>query len=98
MNPYCQKIQRQLDEYHDDQLAPFVRRLVEQHLKTCATCKKEYFILQTAVEAIRQKPAEDIPPRVLTKVIRSLTESGRGGKGLPEPLFGNDLSGEVQTP
>lgn len=98
MNPYCQKIQRQLDDYHDGQLAPFLRRLVEQHLKTCSVCRKEYFVLQTAVEVIRQKPADDVPPRVLARVIRSLTEPGPGGKGLPESLFGGELSGEMRTP
>ena len=41
MNTQCNDVQALLIDYIDGQLAPAIREKVEQHLKTCESCKDE---------------------------------------------------------
>lgn len=94
VNPYCEKLRRSFDDHLDGELSPLLKRVVAKHLKGCASCRREYTLLQMAVEAMRQKRAPDVPPRLLKKIIRRLSDSGSGGTPIPGDLKGlNWLNG-----
>lgn len=95
-NPYCEKLRRSFDDYLDGELSPLLKRVLAKHLKSCAACRREYTLLQMAVEAVRQKRAPDVPPRLLKKIIRNLSDSGSGGTPIPADLKGLDLLGGLQ--
>lgn len=98
MNPYCAKMRKHLDDYHDGELSSFLRRLVEKHLGTCAGCRREYELVKFGIGMVRAWPVEDVPARVLKRVIRELTRRGPGGATFPENLWGADLAGGMEKP
>lgn len=91
--PYCDRMRRYFDEYHDEELSAFLSKLVDKHMDKCTPCKKDYLLLQMAIETIRQKQSPEIPVYVLRKVISALTEDNSGGKKVPEELQGNEQLG-----
>lgn len=98
IKPYCEKLRRHFDAYNDDCLSPFLRGVVEKHLQSCAPCRREYTLLQLAIEAVRQKPAPDVPPKLLRKIIKDLSEPGEGGSAIPKELVDpNWLDGLQRT-
>jgi anti-sigma factor RsiW len=96
--PFCAKISRRLDDYHDDELSDFMRGVVHKHLAACADCKADYVLLQKTIASIRRKPAPVVPPRLLKKIIRQFTDPGPGGTPEPRPRPGKDwLDGLQRT-
>ena len=88
--PYCLRLRKRFDDYHDRDLSPFLFHVIERHLKTCQGCREDYRMLVRTIEAIRRFEAPPVPPRALRKVLESLSGPG-GGAPLPERLFGPDL-------
>jgi predicted anti-sigma-YlaC factor YlaD len=82
--PYCDKLRRQFDDYRDGELSPFLKAVVAKHLRSCEACRREYAFVETVVATVRKKPAPDIPPRLVKKLIRDLTAGGRGGTPVPK--------------
>lgn len=77
--PYCDRIRKSFDAYHDACLSTLLDRVVRKHLQSCAACRKEYALLERVVEAVRRKTAPDAPPRLLKKILKNLSDSGQGG-------------------
>ncbi len=96
IKPYCEKMCAHLDAYHDDDLSPFLRSVVSKHLQSCASCRREYTVLQMTIEAVAQKRSPDVPPRLLKKVIRDLTRGGHGGSTVPRELLDPKLLDGLQ--
>ena len=62
-------IQRLLPAYCDGDLEPTERKLVEQHLAACPSCRAELANLQTALRLIRSTPEVDPPPWVAARIM-----------------------------
>lgn len=90
-NPYCERLRAQFDAYHDGELSPFLGTVVGRHLEACAGCREEYASLVRAIEAVRRRPAPEVPARVLRKVVEQLSGPD-GGATLPRPVVGPDLA------
>lgn len=61
----CTKIRELMEEYITGELEPIENDLIEQHLKTCSSCEKEYDETRNVIERIRAlkksiKTKEDI--------------------------------------
>jgi anti-sigma factor RsiW len=86
-----------MDDYQDGRLAPFLHNIVSAHLMGCAECRRDLLEIRSLVEAIRGIPEEPIPPRVLKRIVKSLTEPDNGGSALPEDALGTDLCGGLES-
>jgi anti-sigma factor RsiW len=88
--PYCERLRKRFDDYHDGELSQLLFRMLQRHLKTCEACREEYSELERSIKAIRKLHAPDVPPRALRKVLESLSGPG-GGTPLRGRLFGPGL-------
>jgi anti-sigma factor RsiW len=95
--PYCDRLRKRFDDYHDGELSPFLFKVVEKHLKTCAVCREEYRLLERSIEVIRRLQAPPVPPRALRKVVETLSGPG-GGTPFPGRLLGRDLEQGLEAP
>jgi hypothetical protein len=63
------RVQRLLSAYHDGELSPAVTVRVEEHLRSCPNCLKEYLHLSRVANAVRHIPRMEAPLS-LTRMIR----------------------------
>lgn len=82
----CHRIRDELSAYLDDTLSQRRRRPVEQHLKSCADCRRELDALRSVVDAARSLPLEIRPPRDLWPEIAGRLPTRRSPRSGPLPL------------
>lgn len=68
----CRGVSRRLSAYIDDELSPGIKRSVEEHLQSCAVCRKKLDDLDAISKAARMLPplgvSEGFKDRVLDSV------------------------------
>ena len=73
----CEEAFRRLDDYVDRELAPGESALVEEHLKICAMCAREYRFEESLIRHVRGKLRQLPAPRdLLQRISASLTAAG----------------------
>lgn len=72
----CKKLQAKLLAYLDRELPENLNHLIENHLKTCPNCQKEFEAIKKTVDLFRQLPEIELKPeqqeRFLTEVRNKL--------------------------
>ena len=64
----CDRIEEQLSAYLDDALSPAEKGLIDDHLKSCAQCRKSLADLEMTVRSLKSLE-EIIPPPWLTQKV-----------------------------
>jgi anti-sigma factor (TIGR02949 family) len=81
----CEEMLRRLDDYLDRELSPDETRRVEEHLKECEACIREFGFEASVVRAVREKLRDvEVPESLLDRVALSLAReraNGTGGNG-----------------
>jgi len=95
--PYCDRLRKRFDDYHDGELSKFLFQVVDRHLKSCAECRDEYRLLEGTMKALRLLQPPPVPPRALRKVLESLSGPG-GGTPFSGRILGSDLEQGLQAP
>ncbi|MDH3497554.1 MAG: anti-sigma factor [Gemmatimonadota bacterium] len=74
----CEETFRRLNDYLDRALSPEEKRLVEEHLETCAGCAREFRFEMSLLDNLRAKLSRiDIPEDMLARITRRLEEARR---------------------
>lgn len=89
IHPYCDRLRKQFDDYHDGLVSPFIRAMLDRHLAGCASCREDYREFKSAIVAVRDMTPPQVPAQTIRRVIRRLTEPG---DGLAEPGLQPGLS------
>jgi anti-sigma factor (TIGR02949 family) len=78
----CEEMLRRLDDYLDRELTPDEIRRVEEHLKDCEACAREFGFEASVITAVRAKLRQvDVPDTLLDRVAMSLARERAGGSG-----------------
>ena len=78
----CEEMLRRLDDYLDRELAPDELHRVEDHLKDCEACIREFGFEASVVRAVRAKLRNvEVPETLLDRVAMSLARERAGGDG-----------------
>ena len=68
----CQKIKKLLNPYIDKTLDADISKQVDEHLKSCSACRKEYLELNdiiSAVNSLSPQPApENLTENIMVKI------------------------------
>jgi anti-sigma factor (TIGR02949 family) len=69
----CEEAFRRLDDFLDRRLTPEETRLVEEHLKVCAACTREFAFESSVLKTVRRKLRQlEAPPDLVSKVLSQL--------------------------
>ena len=78
----CEEAFRHLDDYLDRRLSPDDLRQIEEHLRMCDACTREFAFEQSVLEGVKHKlrhlPA---PSDLLTRILAQISGSDRGPQG-----------------
>jgi anti-sigma factor (TIGR02949 family) len=78
----CEEMLRRLDDYLDRELTPDETRRVEEHLKDCEACAREFGFEASVISAVRAKLREvEVPDTLLDRVAISLARERARGSG-----------------
>jgi anti-sigma factor (TIGR02949 family) len=78
----CEEMLRRLDDYLDRELTPDEIQRVEEHLKDCEACIREFGFEASVVRAVRSKLRDvEVPDTLLDRVAMSLARERAGGHG-----------------
>lgn len=78
----CEEMLRRLDDYLDRELTPDETRRVEEHLKDCEACIREFGFEASVLHAVRAKLRDvEVPGTLVDRVTMSLARERTGGKG-----------------
>lgn len=76
----CQDVFRRLDDFVDRELDAAERRLVEEHLESCAECASEYDFEATLIDELRAKVSRlQVPERLRARIAARLEEDEQEG-------------------
>ena len=67
----CSELEMKLNEYVDGELPEDDRRLIDEHLETCLSCRREIKEIRSLVEQARRLPADIEPARALWPAVES---------------------------
>jgi hypothetical protein len=67
----CSEVEKWLNEYVDDELPEEIRRLVEEHVRTCLPCRRTLAELESLLERAHRLPTEIEPDKELWPGIES---------------------------
>jgi anti-sigma factor (TIGR02949 family) len=70
----CEEAFRRLDDFLDRRLTPDETRLVEEHLRTCAACTREFSFEASLLSGVRRKLRHVEAPRDLLRRVFSQLE------------------------
>lgn len=71
----CEEAFRQLDDYLDRELRAGELRLIEEHLKICAACLREFTFERSVLDGVRKKLREvTAPPDLMARIGAALRE------------------------
>jgi anti-sigma factor (TIGR02949 family) len=77
----CVEAFRRLDDYLDHELGPDEMHQVEEHLKVCTVCAKEFAFEAGVLRGIREKLSAPQVPAELQSRIRELLAAEPSGPG-----------------
>lgn len=78
----CEEMLRRLDDYLDRELSPDETRRVEEHLKECEACIREFGFEASVVRAVREKLRDvEVPDSLLDRVALSLARERASRNG-----------------
>jgi anti-sigma factor (TIGR02949 family) len=78
----CEEMLRRLDDYLDRELTADEIRHIEEHLKDCEACIREFGFEANVITAVRAKLREvEIPQTLIDRVAMSLARERAGGNG-----------------
>jgi anti-sigma factor (TIGR02949 family) len=78
----CEEMLRRLDDYLDRELSSGELRRVEEHLKDCEACIREFGFEASVVRAVREKLQDvDVPESLLDRVAMSLARERANESG-----------------
>lgn len=66
----CEKVTERLSEYWSGELDPMTQKALDEHLRHCDACQREWVTFQAAMTALRQVPVPP-PPADLPRRIRA---------------------------
>jgi anti-sigma factor (TIGR02949 family) len=70
----CEEAFRRLDDYLDRELSPHETLLIEEHLRICDWCTREFNFEGSVLRGLKQKLRQiDAPPDLVAKVLSSLS-------------------------
>jgi len=65
----CEETFRRLDDYLDRRLSPEETRLIEEHLRLCEACSREFVFEASVIEAVREKLRRvAAPPGLIARI------------------------------
>jgi anti-sigma factor (TIGR02949 family) len=77
----CEEAFRRLDDFLDRRLSPDETRLVEEHLRICDACTREFSFEASVLSGIKQKLRHlNAPPDLVARILGQLV-SHRAGQG-----------------
>ena len=79
----CRAIKSRLGRYHDGELPPDERPLVESHLEVCRTCGEELAEIRRYSEALQQAIAVPPVPEGMVQRIMTRAHMQTGGERVP---------------
>ena len=69
----CEEAFRRLNDFLDRRLSPDEMRLIEEHLKICAWCAREFNFEASVLNGLKRKLKQvDAPPDLLSKILSRL--------------------------
>jgi len=72
----CEEAFRRLDDYLDRQLTADEARLIEEHLRECAACSREFVFEASVIRAVRSKLRRlEAPPALLDQIVQQISEA-----------------------
>jgi anti-sigma factor (TIGR02949 family) len=75
----CEEAFRRLDDFLDRRLSPGETKLVEDHLKICDACTREFAFEASVLSGIKQKLRRiSAPPDLLDRILVRLSSSQGG--------------------
>jgi anti-sigma factor (TIGR02949 family) len=78
----CEEMLRRLDDYLDRELTPDEIRRVEEHLKDCEACIREFGFEANVISAVRSKLRQvEVPDTLADRVAMSLARERASGNG-----------------
>jgi anti-sigma factor (TIGR02949 family) len=83
----CEETFRRLDDYLDRELTPDEMRVIQDHLRECAACSREFVFEASIIQAVRGKLRRlDAPPALLNRISREISRAvEEGGETGPRP-------------
>lgn len=79
----CARIEPALSAYADGTISSVAKAEVEAHLKTCARCSEELFLLRAAIRSVGELPKIQAPPGFATRVGVRLRAEAEARKPVP---------------
>ena len=78
MDPHtCEEAFRRLDDYLDRRLSREERLLVEEHLRVCEACTREFIFEASVLDGVKRKLRQvAAPPDLLARVLGRVTGTG----------------------
>ena len=73
----CNEVKSLLSLFHDGELAPEERRLVAEHIASCASCSQQLESIRRISNLVDTTPVPDVPDTLLARIERSLISHGR---------------------
>lgn len=69
----CEEAFRRLDDFLDRRLSPDEMRLIEEHLKVCDWCAREFNFETSVLEGLKRRLKQvDAPADLLSKILSRL--------------------------
>ena len=69
----CEEAFRRLDDFLDRRLGPEETRLVEEHLRVCEACTREFAFEASVLIGVKQKLRQlAAPPELVTRILSQL--------------------------
>lgn len=83
----CTQVQDSLEAFIEDDLSESERKAVEDHLRRCSTCRRQWEEAREIREALRTMPTKSCPPHVVREVMERTRRGPSRRRSLLDPLF-----------
>jgi anti-sigma factor (TIGR02949 family) len=75
----CEDAFRRLDDFLDRRLNLEETELIEEHLRVCEACTREFIFEASVLDGVKRKLRQVAsPPHLVTRVLRGLSGTGEG--------------------
>ncbi|MEP6687286.1 MAG: zf-HC2 domain-containing protein [Gemmatimonadales bacterium] len=76
----CEEAFRRLDDYLDRRLNAAERKQIEDHLRICESCTREFTFEASVLDGVKHKLRHlAAPPDLLSRILAQLSPPGNGG-------------------
>jgi anti-sigma factor (TIGR02949 family) len=80
----CEAAFQKLDDYLDRRLSPAAMRLIEEHLKVCDACTREFRFEASVLDGIRQKLRRiSAPADLMARIAAAIAAQRADGRDSP---------------